>query len=235
MHSYIYCLHTDIVTGADTITANAGPGDFGEFDEAGALDYDEVARTIFAPIYPPVAARAIEVCGAAGDVCIEAGSGPAYLAIEMARQTHMIIYAVDVSLQMYPIAWRNVENAGMLGRVTPVVGDVKHMPFPDDFVDLAVSRCAMFAWGDHGAAFAEILRVLKPGGQAYLGVGLGPTPLKEQIGEQMRQRDLAKGRSNRPPWKKMDESRITDGIKRAGIVDYRITRDDSGYWLYFRK
>jgi ubiquinone/menaquinone biosynthesis C-methylase UbiE len=208
---------------------------FGEFDEAGALDYDEVARTIFAPIYPPVAAKTIEVCGAEGDICIEAGSGPAYLAIEMARQTRMKVYAVDISLQMYRIAWRNIENAGMIGRVTPLVGDVKHMPLPDNIVDLAVSRGSMFAWGDLGAAFAEILRVLKPGGKAFLGVGLGPTPLKEKIGEQMRQRDIDKGRNNRPPWKKMDVSTIEDGIRRLEVVDYKITKDESGYWLYFRK
>jgi SAM-dependent methyltransferase len=194
-----------------------------------------VARTIFAPIYPPVAAKAIEVCGAAGDVCIEAGSGPAYLAIEMARLTRMKVYAVDIAVQMYPIAWRNVETAGMVGRVTPVVGDVKHMPLPDNFADLCVSRGSMFAWGDYRAAFTEILRVLKPGGQAYIGLGLGPTPLREKIGEQMRQRDKAKGRDNRPPFKKMDDRAIIDGVRLAGITDYRATRDESGYWLYFKK
>jgi ubiquinone/menaquinone biosynthesis C-methylase UbiE len=206
-----------------------------DFDEAGALDYDEVARTIFAPIYPPIAARTIEVCGAAGDVCIEAGSGPAYLAIEMARVTRMDVYALDISLRMYPIARRNVESAGMTGRVTPVVGDVKHMPFPDGFADLIVSRGSMFAWKDLGAAFSEIARVLKPGGKAYLGVGLGPTPLKDKISEQMRRRDSEWGNKNRPRWRKLNEDAVLDGIKMAGIMDYRITRDDSGYWLYFKK
>ncbi len=168
-----------------------------------------------------MAAKAIEVCGAGGDVCIEAGSGPAYLAIEMARQTRMKVYAVDIAVQMYPIACRNVEAAGMIGRVTPVVGDVKHMPLPDNFADLCVSRGSMFAWGDFGAAFTEILRVLKPGGRVYLGNGLGPTPLKDKIGEQMRQRDRAKGHGNRPPWKKIDDGAIIDGVRHAGITDYK--------------
>ena len=218
-----------------TITDKPDAGGFGEFDEAGALDYDEVARTIFAPIYPPIAAKTIEVCGDEGEICIEAGSGPAYLAIEMARHTRMKVYAIDIAVQIYPIAWRNVENAGMVGRVTPLVGDVKHMPLPDNFVDLCVSRGSMFAWGDFGAAFTEILRVLKPGGRAYLGIGLGPTPLKDQIGEQMRQRDIAKGRTNRPPWKKMDDGAILECLRRAGITDYKATRDKSGFWLYFKK
>lgn len=206
-----------------------------EFDKAGAIDYDEVARTIFAPIYSPIAAKTLEVCGNEGEICIEAGSGPAYLAIEMARHTHMKVYAVDIAVRMYPIAWHNVEAAGMVGRVTPVVGDVKHMPLPDNFADLCVSRGSMFAWEDFGAAFREILRVMKPGGRAYLGIGLGPTPLKEKIGEQMRQRNLEKGWTNRPPWKKTKDTDIIEGIRSAGITDYRTTRDDSGFWVYFKK
>jgi ubiquinone/menaquinone biosynthesis C-methylase UbiE len=209
--------------------------DFGDFDEAGALDYDEVARTIFAPIYPPIAARTIEVCGIREGICIEAGSGPAYLAIEMARQTQMAVYALDVSPYMSPIAWRNVENAGMIGRVTPVVGDVKRMPFPDNFADLVISRGSMFAWKDLGTSFAEILRVLKPVGSAYLGVGLGPTPLGEKVSEQLRSRNIGRGKKDWPGKMKLDEEAVQDDLKRAGIVNYSATHDDAGYWLYFKK
>jgi ubiquinone/menaquinone biosynthesis C-methylase UbiE len=209
--------------------------DLGDFDEAGALDYDEVAWTIFAPIYLPIAARTIEVCGIREGICIEAGSGPAYLAIEMARLTQMAVYALDVSPYMSPIAWRNVENAGMIGRVTPVVGDVKRMPFPDSFADLVISRGSMFAWKDLGASFAEILRVLKPAGSAYLGVGLGPTPLREKISEQMRRRNSERGRKDWPGKMKLDEEAVRDDLKRAGVASYRATRDDTGFWLYFTK
>ncbi len=51
----------------------------------------------------------------------------------------------------------------------------------------------------------------------------------------MRQRDIAKGRTNRPPWKKMDDGAILECLRRAGITDYKATRDETGFSLYFKK
>ena len=45
-----------------------------------------------------------------------------------------------------------------------VKGDIEDMPFPDDSFDVIVSNCVLNLVPDKNKAFAQIMRVLKPGG-----------------------------------------------------------------------
>ncbi len=45
-----------------------------------------------------------------------------------------------------------------------VKGDIEEMPFPDDSFDVIVSNCVLNLVPDKNKAFAQIMRVLKPGG-----------------------------------------------------------------------
>ena len=59
------------------LLTNRMSGDFGEFDEAGALDYDEVARIVSGPNLAQYALETIEVCGGTrARICMEAKSIP---------------------------------------------------------------------------------------------------------------------------------------------------------------
>ena len=51
-----------------------------------------------------------------------------------------------------------------------VVGDNLRLPFADEVVDVLISDGVIHHTDDPSEAFAENLRVLKPGGQMYLGV-----------------------------------------------------------------
>ena len=55
----------------------------------------------------------------------------------------------------------------------PCTGSVQDIPLEQDTIDLAISRGSVPFWEDLPTAFAEIHRVLAPGGQAYIGGGLG--------------------------------------------------------------
>lgn len=59
-----------------------------------------------------------------------------------------------------------VERFGAPG----VVGDNLHLPFATGSADVVISDGVIHHTGDPRAAFAENCRVLKPGGQMYLGV-----------------------------------------------------------------
>jgi ubiquinone/menaquinone biosynthesis C-methylase UbiE len=48
------------------------------------------------------------------------------------------------------------------------VGDVAALPFADNSVDLVVSTLSLHHWDDPAAGFNEIVRVLGPGGQAWI-------------------------------------------------------------------
>jgi ubiquinone/menaquinone biosynthesis C-methylase UbiE len=58
-------------------------------------------------------------------------------------------------------------------RVVTLVGQAEAMPLPDACVDLAVSRGSIFFWDDPARGISEAHRVLRPGGQAMIGGGLG--------------------------------------------------------------
>ncbi len=57
-------------------------------------------------------------------------------------------------------------NAQKLGyeNLTFVLGDIEHMPLPDEAFDVVISNCVLNLVPDKRKAFAEVWRVLKPGG-----------------------------------------------------------------------
>jgi len=62
---------------------------------------------------------------------------------------------------------------GIEDRLFAVVGVAEAMPFPDNSVDLVVSRGSIFFWDDPAQGLKEVHRVLRPGGKAYIGGGAG--------------------------------------------------------------
>jgi ubiquinone/menaquinone biosynthesis C-methylase UbiE len=206
------------------------------FDRGGALKMNETAKTVFAPIYPVIARNAMTVTGITRGVCLDLGSGPAMLAMAVAREApQMQVIAFDFSPDARQIALENIAEAHLSERIRYETGDVHAMPFEDGFADLIVSRGSMFFWKDLSGAFREILRILAPGGATYIGGGFGNLALKEQIIAEMLKRD--------PTWdcyakKKTD----ADGIRRfeemfaeLGCRTYRIIDDDSGFWIVLSK
>jgi ubiquinone/menaquinone biosynthesis C-methylase UbiE len=66
-----------------------------------------------------------------------------------------------------------------------ISGDVAALPVEDASQDLVISRDSVFFWEDLPLAFTEILRVLRPGGHAYVGGGFGSAELAERIVAEM--------------------------------------------------
>lgn len=56
------------------------------FDRKGAVQMNEIAQTIFAPIYPVIARQALDITRINRGLCLDIGSGPAMLAIAVARK-----------------------------------------------------------------------------------------------------------------------------------------------------
>jgi ubiquinone/menaquinone biosynthesis C-methylase UbiE len=207
------------------------------FNRDTALKMNEIAKTVFAPIYPVIARNALTVTGKTQGVCLDLGSGPAMLAMAVAREApEMEVVAFDFSPESRQIAMDNIAEAQLTHRIRPASGDVHAMPFADGYADLVVSRGSMFFWKDLTAAFREILRVLAPGGATYIGGGFGNLELKEQVIAEMLKRN--------PEWdcyakKKTGEDglkRFADMFRELGCEDtYRIIDDGSGFWVVVTK
>ncbi|MGQ9733017.1 MAG: outer membrane protein assembly factor BamB family protein, partial [Candidatus Zipacnadales bacterium] len=98
------------------------------------------------------------------------GCGTGRLALELAKRSHLIIYAIDPDAQKVTAARRLLDNAGVYGtRVCVDQGELSSLPYPDYFANLIVSEDTLLE-GRLPPSPQEILRVLKPiGGTIYLG------------------------------------------------------------------
>jgi ubiquinone/menaquinone biosynthesis C-methylase UbiE len=206
-----------------------------KFDVERAQEYARIANEVFAPIYPVIADRIIERCAVLDGLCIDVGSGPANLAVAVAKRTNLIACAMDFSSHIFPMAMENITAAGLTGRITPIVGDVHRMPFREGTAALVVSRGSMRFWKNKPAAFREIRRVLKAGGKGYVGGGAGSTELNEEIGRRMSA--FNKGRDDRPKFRyRRNNVPYFEGVMaKAGFNRYEIINDDSGFWIYVEK
>jgi SAM-dependent methyltransferase len=61
-----------------------------------------------------------------------------------------------------------VAEANLSDRIVLVREDVHAMRLPADYADIVLSRSTIHHWSNPRAAFAEIYRVLKPGGVALI-------------------------------------------------------------------
>jgi SAM-dependent methyltransferase len=131
------------------------------------LDFDEENARQLVAVYttPDVVEqrRAIRAALALqpGERVLDIGSGPGFLAAEMAEEVgpdgH--VHGIDPSESMLAIARRH-DSRGDYG-----VGDALALPFADEHFDVAVCTQVYEYVEDVGAALAEARRVLRPGGR----------------------------------------------------------------------
>jgi ubiquinone/menaquinone biosynthesis C-methylase UbiE len=197
------------------------------------MKFNEIAMEIFTPIYPVLAEQIIDECCITRGVCVDMGTGPALLALQVAKRTNLIIYALDLSEEMLKVARENVGEAGLNGKVVPICGDVHVMPFKNGFADLIISRGSLPFWCDKVKAFREIYRVLKVGGLTFIGGGLGrDIEVRNKIKEKM-----LRLQKEMPNFKK---ARLTAEylqliLEKAQIPKFKILSDESGLWIKIEK
>jgi arsenite methyltransferase len=100
-----------------------------------------------------------------GDVVLDLGSGAgidAFVARRSVGETGRVI-GVDMTDAMVARARTNAAKLGY-GNVEFRLGEIEHLPVQDDTVDVVISNCVLNLVPDKAQAFAETLRVLKPGG-----------------------------------------------------------------------
>jgi arsenite methyltransferase len=100
-----------------------------------------------------------------GDVVLDLGSGAgidAFVARRSVGETGRVI-GVDMTEAMVARARTNAAKLGY-GNIEFRLGEIEHLPVRDDTVDVVISNCVLNLVPDKAQAFAETLRVLKPGG-----------------------------------------------------------------------
>jgi SAM-dependent methyltransferase len=80
------------------------------------------------------------------------------------------IVAVDRAEDMVAAARTQFAEAVAAGRLEVHLGDVRQLPLDDASVDRLLTVNTVYFWPDLGAAFAELHRVLVPGGRLVLAI-----------------------------------------------------------------
>lgn len=196
-------------------------------------EFDQLARTVFAPVYPVVAGQILERSGLSEGLCLDLGCAGGYLGLAVAERSAFSVCLMDNDPAALKIARRNVKKRRLEERVQPVLGKACRIPLASGSVHLAVSRGSMFFWEKPAAAFQEIYRVLAPGGAAYIGGGFGSPRLKQKIDREMRARN--------PGWAEHLRKKIGPGASRkwrrilseSGIPAFDIDHGPIGLWIVF--
>jgi ubiquinone/menaquinone biosynthesis C-methylase UbiE len=107
--------------------------------------------------------------GVAQGRVLDLGTGPGYVAVQIARQRPGVTMAgLDLAAHMVEKAHRQAGRAGLNGRGVWPHADGHRLPFADDSFDLVVSSFALHHWEDPVGVLNEIARVLAQGGRYYI-------------------------------------------------------------------
>jgi SAM-dependent methyltransferase len=200
-----------------------------------AEEYNELARNVFFPAYPVIAHQILKKADIDTGWCLDAGCGPGHLAIAIASLTDLMVFAMDNSRPMCQLAGENIRKYRMEERVKTSFGEPGAIPFESGSMDLVVSRESFFFWESLSRGFAECMRILRPGGMAYIGHGFGSAGIRNEVYRQMKERD--------PGWKEQQRRRnarctphiIRSALAAAGIFEYDLVENDTGCWVIFTR
>ena len=203
-----------------------------------------VTASTLNPVYGPLADQIVSEFGLAEKtgIGIDLGSGPGDLIIELCKRTENLHWInADINPRFFPEFINRAGEAGFEQRVSAIYADAVALPFRDDYADILVSRGSLQFWEDLQAAIAEIVRVLKPGGVAFIGRGFSdnlPVETARQIRARQKERDFDLSYDVEAVKQQMENI-----LKDLGIQNYniRIPRPVGagdvkyGIWLEFHK
>lgn len=203
-------------------------------EQVKANEFHEISKKIFYPIYPVIAEQILEALkGNDEGTCLDVGSGSGYVGLAIAKQSKMKVCLYDMNEEALEIAKENIKDVSLEDRVYVKHGNAEEISYPDESFDLVTSRGSLFFWQDKAKAINEILRVLKPGGIAYIGGGFGNRELKSKVDEKMLAIDekwLVKAEE-----RKSSKEDYASLMKKTMVDECTIKDDESGLWIVFQK
>ena len=199
--------------------------------------------------YPYVVEDILKYCKPEKGFWIDLGSGKGQLSISLIEATGNPVVMIDPDIKAMSEGLRIAKEKGLGDRLFAVIGTAEKMPFPDNSVDLVVSRGSIFFWSDQAQGLREIYRILRPGGSAMIGGGAGSGYPKEAVGALIRGRKEKLKGEDADRWARFVELRRPEKMRnwatQAKIPDFKVagkgalSADDpqvgQGVWLWFTK
>ncbi len=187
------------------------------------------------PMYPLLIQQFVDDYKLSKGIAVDIGVGPGWLGMEMSKITDMKIIFLDISQESLDMAKKNVEALDVDNEVDFIQADVQAMPMEDNFADFIMSRGSIWFWKEPEKGLQEIYRILKPGGVAFVGGGLGrylPASMRARLQDALKQ-GLIQRNEKRP-----DLEEFKAIVEKADLPNYKILTDGekgSGRWVEIRK
>ncbi len=185
----------------------------------GSVLYDDLSQL------PEGAALASIGCGnpsavadlRSGEVVLDLGSGGGIDVLLSAGRVGPtgFVYGLDMTVEMLDLARRNADEAGA-ANVEFRYGHIEAVPLPDGSVDVVISNCVINLSPDKPAVFAEMQRVLRPGGR----IGISDVVTEDHLSDAER---AERGEEVGCIAGALSRADYEGGLRAAGFVDVRIT------------
>jgi ubiquinone/menaquinone biosynthesis C-methylase UbiE len=120
--------------------------------------------------YRRLARDVVEMGVPPGGKVLDVGTGPGFVALEIARllRGSAQVVGLDLSRAMLTVAAENARREGLGDALAWREGDAKAIPFDDGEFDFVVSSGSLHHWDDPLVVLDEIARVLKDDGQCIV-------------------------------------------------------------------
>lgn len=191
----------------------------------------------------------LKLCQPKPGFWVDLGAGEGQMAIPLIEATGNAVVMLDPKAEDMVEGLQVARDKKIENRLLAVVGPAESLPFPDNTVDLVVSRGSIFFWDDPVQGLREVQRVLRPGGKAYIGGGAGSGYPKWAVDKLIQQRKEKMEGDEAEKWKRFVALRRPEQMKdwatQAGLQAFRvlgqgaISADDEnvgqGVWLLFDK
>ncbi len=173
------------------------PGRAGKTD-AGVCQQGGHRDAALPDYYNTVAQDVVDYCGSSGGrVWVDLGSGPGGLGLALREKvSEGTMVLMDPNADALRRALDAARERGIGSGTVAVFGSAESMPLPDGSVDVVVSRGSFYFWRDRAQGLREIWRILRPGGRAMIGGGLGrgyPQWARQEFIRRRRESVAAKG------------------------------------------